>query len=232
MPTVVYQPGESPALDTYIRNVSRGTSGFPTDATVKVGPGSVSFSGGHTDQRIIFDWDISDLPDGIKVQSATLDLTKQSAPQTAGLPIAGRIYRLDDPAMTESATWATSDGSNAWASPQLPAGGGGGTLDTSRFVAVTISDGNLSVSDTILTSMVQDAVNNRNKRFRMVLGVEIDFTDSTPTASAEMAYHSSGAGVVESRPKLTIQYFRHRGGMLRSATMSRAGRPKNRKVEP
>tara|TARA_Y100000114_G_scaffold128517_1_gene125603 strand:- start:385 stop:1077 length:693 start_codon:yes stop_codon:yes gene_type:complete len=230
MPTVVYQPADASASDTYIKNVSRGTSGFPTAATLALGPGSVGLDGSHSDQRILFDWDISDLPDGIKVTSATLELNKESTPQSAGLPLAGRIYRISDSAVTEAATWSTSNGSDAWASPQLPSGGGGGTLDTSQFVSFSIPDNNLSVSDATLASMVQDAVNNREKKFRMVLGAEIDFTNATPSASAEIKYHSSSGSIVESRPKLTVEYFRHRGSMLRNATVG-SRRSRKKKVD-
>lgn len=187
--TVVFQPNEASAVDNYL-HTSIGVS--PTDGKLQVG-----HSGG-TLVRSVFVWDLTSLPAGAIVTSASLTLTEFADEVTSTQTI--RTYRLTQAGVTESCTWATYDGSNAWTTA-------GGDYSTAITSTQTTDGGTLVISDAGFVNLANDALNNRSGLLRIILATQEEL-DGVTSGTQRMKYNSASVATASDRPKLTVTYTR------------------------
>ena len=188
--TVTLQPTDSTAVDNYLHS------------SISVPHGNDQLQIGHqlgTLVRTVFEWDLTSITGRAhRVMAATMTLYEHtdevSTTQTA------RCYRVTEDNMTESATWSTYDGSNAWATA-------GGDFSTNIVGTATIAStgGNLVMSDDGFVDLVRDAIDNRHGYLRIIVATQEEL-DGVTTGTQRMKYHSSNALSSANHPKLEITY--------------------------
>ena len=191
--TVIYQPDESSAIDCFVSySATPPSGGDPTSNQLRFGEHAVSGN-----KRSLMKWDLTSIPESSIVASASLELTFNSSVGMRADHDA-KLYRITSD-FDENATWY-SKGSSDWTTP-------GGDYTTSGGVSFTVSNSeNLILNDADFVSLVQDAISNRSRSLRIILGFANDFAGGLVTGSNIMKYDSSNAATAGNRPKLTITY--------------------------
>jgi hypothetical protein len=186
MPTLTLQPDAASGLDTYIRS-NQATTNFGTATSMSV---FRTVFLGRTD-RAILEFDVSAIPVGAHVSSATLTLNV-----TIAVAALLNVHRLTQAGFSESqATWNVYATGQAWTTP-------GGDYDPT--VAGTIdplADG--PVESTDLAALVQDAIENRSGRLIMLLKQANEGVDGN------LQFSSSDHATAANRPELEIEYTLH-----------------------
>lgn len=181
MTIATIQPTEAASKDTWI-DASNQTTNYGNDAAIRTaGPASTA--------KILIQFDLSAIPAGSIINSATLVLVHfgGSSSQTVN------VHRgLTD--WTESgATWQRTDGSNTWGGGD---GGGSGT-DYASSAAATASVFGPSSPTWNLTSevdaMINGGINNRGWWVIQPSGIFKEYRSSSYTTASE-------------RPKLVVDY--------------------------
>ena len=185
--TVVFQPDDTTAFDNFLHT---SVSVPPTWSQLAIGQ-----SGGSR-VRTIFVWDLTSLPAGAVVTSASLALTEDTDSITSTQSV--RTYRMTQTAVTESATWATYDGSNAWATA-------GGDYSTDIGSTEATDGGDLTINDSSFVSLVNDALGNRSGLLRIIISTQKEL-DADFSGTQRMYYKSASTAIVSERPKLTVTY--------------------------
>lgn len=185
--TVVFQPDDTTAFDNFLHT---SVSVPPTWSQLAIGQ-----SGGSR-VRTIFVWDLTSLPAGAIVTSASLALTEDTDSITSTQSV--RTYRMTQTAVTESATWATYDGSNAWSTA-------GGDYSTDIGSTEATDGGDLTIDDSSFVSLVNDALGNRSGLLRIIISTQKEF-DADFSGTQRMYYKSASTAIVSERPKLTVTY--------------------------
>jgi hypothetical protein len=143
--TTTFQPS---AADNYLRQ----------DAATNYGGAQlveVQSRDTHRNRRTILKFDMSTIPPGATVISATLSLYYYDILGTVPTNRPYWVYRITQTAWTElGSTWNTYDGTNSWSSP-----GGGGDYATTDAASATVP-GSYGWMNWPVTAQVQYAVNN------------------------------------------------------------------------
>ncbi len=195
MATNTYREGVSGASvpDTYLSS-SRPTTNFGSSVLLEIGFFAAK---GSDTLRTLMVFDVSDIPAGAVITSATLGLNASTAATSASV---ARAYRVVQDAWTEGgATWNTYDGSNAWTTA-------GCSDDGSDFTLTDGVDWNLPTSTgafdiTGMETLVQDAVDNRAGNLHLLLR-RIFETSTTSIVTVDSGEHATPAN----RPLLTVNY--------------------------
>ena len=192
--TITLQPTETTAVDNYIK---LGLSPNPLGTQLHIG--TVDIRGVQTPSRTFMVWDLTAFSGrATRVISAKLTVYEQSESVTASQTIRG--FRITESGVTESATWDTYDGTNAWT-----ATGGDYSATPMGSAAVASTGGDLVMQDAGFIALVQDAVDNQNGTLRLLLAMQGEI-DGTISGSEFIRYHSSNAWTTSLHPKLEITY--------------------------
>ena len=186
--TETSQPDESVAVDTMFHNGLTSTS-FATNAQIQVG------NQGGTRTRTAMVWDLTELPTTAVITSATLTLTEHTDGMDDEQTI--RVQRITQ-TMTEAATWATYNGSNAWTSA-------GGDYSTDIISDTTTSGGDLTINNSKFVELCQDAIDNRNRYLRILIATVYELGGGN-SGNQRMKYNSASDSTSGDRPKLVITY--------------------------
>lgn len=190
MPTVVLQPAEGTAIDRGI--------GSNTDRGETVDDMWVGYSAVPGRQRAVMKWDLTSIPANATVTASTLTLKHKFDNYPAWDSETIRIFRITNQSMTESVTWSTYDGSNAWTT-------GGGDYTTEDAVTLAWDDGDdIAVSDSNFVSLVQDAIDNRSRSLSIVVASQRTLDGST--TGRYIKVYSSSAASSSNYPALSITY--------------------------
>lgn len=157
--------------------------------------------------RSLLKFDLSSLPSGAIVTSATLTLTKSDA---SGTRKAAKVYRIlaaNSAWSITTATWNTKDGSNAWAGSN-GCGTSGTDYSSTSMGSYADASGTLSspVDITLTVSEVQAMIAANH-------GVLIR-ADDEASATTLNTWLSANDATSGNRPKLTIDYILPSGGFF------------------
>jgi len=157
-----------------------------------------------TDQianAILMKWDLSAIPQGATIQSATLSLFLQGNGGDTAYDLSVHKVINKDPTIS-LATGFTYDGSNAW------------TANSCCFNGIPLAQGDIAVAEDVqtldttngykswtVTQMVQDWVNNGATNFGMMVN-----SDPVAAADSNRVLSSSEHTQPDQRPKLVITY--------------------------
>ena len=174
----------SAAADTWI-DKANATTNHGADTTMRTRPANA-----NSLKYSLVRFDISGIPAGATIQSATLSLNVTTAQATKHFDQVRPMLT----AWTEAgATWNTKNGTNGWAA---------GAFSTSDYSAqlATIAPKTTGVKTAIVTSAVNDWVNNgvANNGFVLV---------SSGTDAHDANYGTKENGTAANRPSLTIVYL-------------------------
>lgn len=194
MSTLTLQPNAANGIDTMISSLQTSTNYGTTDL-LQVGNARV---GSDDFRRSLYKFDISSIPAGSVISSATLTLTGDYS-TTGGVPSSGTFYcyRCTRNWVKGEATWTIYSTGNNWAT----SGGGAGT----DYVT---TDGDSSVqqyTDTSLefdglAALAQDALDNRSGILNLiVIGPE--------TAGVRFYSETSASDDADDWPQLEVVYF-------------------------
>jgi len=157
-----------------------------------------------TDQianTILMKWDLSAIPQGAAIQSATLSLFLQGNGGDAAYDLSVHKVINKDPTIS-LATGFTYDGTNAW------------SANSCCFNGIPLAQGDIAVAEDVqsldttngykswtVTQMVQDWVNNGATNFGMLVN-----SDPVAAADSNRVLSSSENSQANQRPKLVITY--------------------------
>ncbi len=188
MSTLTLQPAEAAAVDCYIASGTGASAAF-NDGLLSIG--SFFFSGNTTYYRSLVRFDLSTLPSGAIPSACELTITWDGgSPVNPGTYTAYRLTRTN---WTESATWLTYDGTNAWTS-------NGGDYSVSDSDAYIYSGTGTTLTFDLL-AMLTTAMNEGLESLDVILiGPEAD------GSSNYVVGVSSADATAAERPKLAITY--------------------------
>jgi len=175
----------NPGKDTYLSSAS-ATSNYGSQATFDLG----YYSKGTDNYRVLLEFDITAIPAGSTIDSATLDLYCSQATGTADACSGYRITRTNWVEL--EATWnkfSTAGGNWTTAGGDYDA-----TTPTPFTFTLPTTTGAKSYS---CTAFVQDALDNRSGI------VEILLRKNTESAGGYVLYHSDEG---TTKPVLTVNY--------------------------
>ncbi len=185
MPTIVIQPDESAALDTSISETSPDTP-TPSPITLLL----LADGGSSNKESIVISFDVSVVPAGSTIDTATLRISNISGP-TGDHDY--RCARLTQPWVEAEVTWNSYEFGNVWP------GGAGAASDvdlTDAETGTVLNDEDLEFT---ITPLTQDALDDRSGFLDMLI-------NTTDISAAGGSYHSSSSGARSLRPRLTIEY--------------------------
>jgi len=175
-------------LDTqnYSQEIQLNTYTWPTDQIANA---------------ILIKWDLSVIPQGATIQSATLSLFLQGNGGDASYDLSVHKVINKDPVISIT-TGFTYDGSNSW------------TANSCCFNGVPLAQGDIAVAEDVqtldktngyktwtVTQMVQDWVNNGTTNFGMMVN-----SDPVAAADSNRIFSSNEHSQINQRPKLVITY--------------------------
>lgn len=184
MATLTLQPDGTAGKDNFIEqadpNVNSGT-----DTRIHV-----MMTAAPTPRRGIIEFDISSIPTGSTINSATLSLWTDIGYTNVNTS----IHRITRSWTEAGSTWNTYDGSNSWTS----AGGDyDSTADANATPSSTIAG---TKTDWTITSLVQEWVNGTANN-----GILLKLTSESGATQGHL-YRSSDNATSSERPKLVIDY--------------------------
>lgn len=188
--TMIFQPGASAGIDTYISSGSAETN-FGGQDVLQIG---YTLAGKNTTlSRGLFRFDVAALGSAI-LESASFVLSHESTVSLT-LPATFYVYRLTEPEWTElGATWWKRDGVYDWIN-----GGGDFSTEISRAGEVVAPGQNLIIND--FEALINDALANRGGLLDLiVVGLE------SGSQSSFMLVRSSDHANSASWPKLIVEY--------------------------
>jgi hypothetical protein len=192
--TVTYQHAEAQATDTMFHSGLTSTD-FSTNSLLLVG----NQEGTRT--RTLMSWDFTHLTQGIPLHSeiteATLTLLEETDEMDSEQTI--QVLKVENTAVTEVATWATYDGSNAWATA-------GGDWKAGAVASVTTSGGNLVINDADFVAFIQDSMDNAGRVARFILATTYELGGGA-SGNQRIQFRSSSDSASGKRPKLVIKYI-------------------------
>lgn len=182
MPTVVIQPDPTAGKDTYL-NAGNTTGNYGTTTDLYVGlPSGIN--------RSILQFDLSTIP----VQSGIASATFAAYVEFYNANRSTNIHRITAPWTETGATWASRDGTNAWANA-------GGDYDATVEASFTPSAAGTWNNWTI-TSLVDAWVRGTKANY----GLLVKWADES-TGNVGNSYYSSDYTTDPTlRPKLTVTY--------------------------
>jgi CHU_C Type IX secretion signal domain len=189
---LILQPNASDGVDAslgYHDNYNTDVNNYETDTYFKAFcvPGA---SGGRNSNRGVIRFDLSALPPGAIVTSATLELTASGYINSL-LPghfgnNAAYLTRIDAAWTENGVTWANA-----------PA------IDASNQVSIPASSNSTQNYSINVTNMVIDMPANPATNY----GFYLSLVNENPSDAAAIAFFSSDCNVSSSRPKLIIDYI-------------------------
>jgi len=187
MGQLTLQPDAAAGKDAYLNE--------PTPDT-NYGGGSVQMKGIVNSKRhSILEFDISSIPAGATIDSATLFLSEQGGAQLT----TGELVRMTQAGWVElEATWNQYANGSNWTTS------GGDADTTQRTTFTTIGNGEGSVDALDAQPHCQDALDNRSGLVRLLI---------RPTETGwSVGWHSSDSTTASKRPKLVVNYTPSGGG--------------------
>lgn len=197
MPQVVIQPDGTAGKDADIRSQNPTTAYGGFD---KFYLGRYESSGARY-VKVLLDFDLSAIPAGAIVTSATLDLVYYGSNENFGVAT-GLVTctRLTNAWTEATCTWNTRDGSNAWAG-----GAGLPSVDTNVTGSGTVGSVGANLAADI-AALCQDAISNRSGLLSMLL-------TAPDVANNAQAFCSAEHATAANRPKVTVNYALPGGGV-------------------
>ena len=187
-PTLTLQPDAAAGLDTQLR------SAFPdTNYGTSVGMYISCNAGGTTWYRILIQFDLTGIPSGSTITTATLSLYLADRDGTATYAM-NRV--LAAAAWTEAgATWNTRDGTNAW-----PGSAGCNTSGTD-YSSTALRSGTLpgTLGEKSFSLDVPEFTLMWQSNYGLVYGI-------SNVAAAYNYYYTSDYATAADRPKLVVDY--------------------------
>jgi len=184
--TVIFQPSST---DNYLRQ-DAATANYGGVTNVDVGSRD-----GARNRRSILKFDMSTIPTGATVISATLSLNYYGYAGSNPVDRTYWAYRITQTAWTElGSTWNTYDGTNSWASV-------GGDYTTTDGASTTVP-GSYGWMSWTVTAQVQYAMNSVGKVAHFLIR---DATEDSAT-QYQASFHSKEFPTAASRPKLDVIY--------------------------
>ncbi len=185
--------GYSGAADTYIWQAQATTNFEDTTPTPLLADGDDP-SGSGNDVSSLLSWDISSIPAGSEIQSASIRINVENATAAPGFD----LYAMEQAWTEGGATWETYDGSTVW--PGGSGGAGTGSRGSTALgnVAPTSTDFYDLTLNSAGVSVLQDWLDNpANNRGLMVwAGSTTDGLD----------FSAKENGITASRPRLRVEY--------------------------
>lgn len=203
------------ASDTWVGfNAATDFGNRNADATLEA-------QGGHStntrQQRILLGWDLSSIPSGATVTSATLTLRGAQFYNNTGADVDVEIHSIipGNPWTETSAGWVNYDGSNAWGNTGTGGTTSGGLPGTGNWLGATLGTVTLpNASPTFstfgtdpaidLTSLVQQWINGSTANIGITIAIEGGTTDQAWFFIPNVD-HVNHAGL-DHGPFLTIEY--------------------------
>ncbi len=186
------QPAEATAVDTYIL-ASSATTNFGTSATLRVGN-----EGGGTTDRALIKFDLSSIPSGSTIVSATLSL--YCTTDTSINSRTYRVFRMIQAWVETQATWNVYSTGNNWATAGAFGAADCEQTDIGSRVFTATETLNEFKDFTLTASAVQDMITGgsfTNNGFLIKADTE---------ASDNYRFASSSDGTAANRPKLVVLY--------------------------
>jgi hypothetical protein len=179
--------------DTYI-NSGQPAVNSATDSDIR----TYTWPDNTAANRIIIKWDLSAIPPGATIQSATLSLYMYGTEGSGGDDnydiLVHRI--LNHNPSISACTWNTFDGVKAWSGGAD--GGGADLAQAESTIAVGKTAGYKTWS---ITQMLQDWVNNPATNFGLALS-----PDGSAASDSNRYFRSTEYSEPDQRPKLTVTY--------------------------
>jgi len=187
--TTTFQWPAPGTADNYLRQDAATTNyGGATNIDVESRDGA-------RNRRSILKFDMSTIPTGATVISATLSLYYYDRGPSAPTGRTYWAYRITQTAWTEDrSTWNTYDGTNSWASL-------GGDYTTTNGASTTVP-GSYGWMSWTVTAQVQYAMNSVSKVAHFLIR---DATEDSATRY-QASFYSKEFGTPASRPKLDVTY--------------------------
>jgi hypothetical protein len=196
MATKTYRDAVSGASvpDTFLDEDNPATAQDTASDSYRVG-NFYAIKSGDTKYRGLLHFDVSDLPAGATINSATLDLNILVADTAA---TAAEVRRVTQASWVEAeATWNSYSTGNSWTSA-------GGDYTATGEVAWNHATATGSKTISGLGALVQDALDSRSGQLHIILMSDAAEAD---TGNTHQNRFRSGEGTTESeRPLLTVNY--------------------------
>ena len=171
--------------DTYI-DVGKATTNFGASASLIVD--------GKPDDGALLKWDLSSIPAGSPLHSATLSINVTGASADTY-----EIYQVQRSWTELQATWRKANSATNWQSA-----GAQGSLDRGSTVLGTVTASTTGIRNVVLNAaglaVVQGWVNNPSTNFGFII------QDYANTADDDLVFSSKNATVAASRPQLQVTY--------------------------
>ena len=188
--TIVLNAGGSQVTDTTIRAGAYANTNYDGHPLIT----RRSSSDPDWERRAILKFDTQNtIPQGARIQSATLTLTVRSGLGTAGQTRPIQVFRVSEAFQETDATWRLRQGGEYWSTAGGTVGSQVGALYATNTAGARIS------AD--VTELVQQTVDgNFGSRFARIL-----LADAAPEAKESYReYYSSEDGTATRRPTLTV----------------------------
>jgi hypothetical protein len=180
-------------LDTYV-NSGEPTVNYSTESNIE----TYTWPANTVANRIIIKWDLSAIPKGATIHSATLSAYMSGTEDDGGdanYDILVHRIMNHNPSIS-ACTWNTFDGVHSWSGG---ADGGGADLapaESSVVVGMSVGYRNWNVSQ-----MVQEWVNDPLTNYGLMLS-----PDSSASSDSNRFFRSTEYSAPDQRPKLTVTY--------------------------
>jgi len=162
--------------------------------TMNYGAGASLIVNGNPDNAALLKWDLSGIPAGSTLQSATLSINVTGASADTY-----EIYELKRSWTETQATWNKSNSATSWQSA-----GAHGSLDRGATVLGTVTASAVGIRNVVLNAaglaVVQGWVNNPATNFGFIL------QDYANTIKDDLAFSSREATIAANRPQLQVVY--------------------------
>jgi hypothetical protein len=185
---LVLQPGPADGQDSYLDQWSPNTS---HGSALEVQARDTS---GAKPKRPILKFDLSSIPAGSQVVTATMGLYLT---QSSVNPVTTSVHRVTAPWTQDSTTWNERQTGTAWASA-------GGDFDPTPVAPTSVGPTTGMFYDWDVTSLVAGWVNGVYPNDGLILLV--------PYGSSQNTFASSNSSAAAERPKLTVTYACECGG--------------------
>lgn len=192
MSTLTLQPTTPDNLDNLMSRENPNLN-YGGNATLQAGTDNTGF--GDTVTRFLIGFDVSQIPSGSVITSATLTF-KMTGSASRPDPTIFTASRVTRSWTHNGSTWNKYDGSNDWTTP---GGDYTATGAVTASIGAPVSGG--TAAWTGMEDLVSDAIENRSGLLSLIITGPEDVG-----YDAYMAVHSGHAATASNRPKLEIEY--------------------------
>jgi len=173
----------SPLADNTLGAGNDKTKNFETVEDIKAS------GDGNSDDHALIKFDLSSIPVGATINSASLDLYFEDSSSSGSTNV--HVYRLTQDWIPSTATWEIYDTGLSWTSL-------GGDFDPLVQDSVSVTSGVFGYKNWNVTSLVSEWVAGTHPNYGFLLNADVGFNNATFT--------SSDSTIVSQHPRLNIDY--------------------------